>query len=87
MAASKIEGKCDWVLINNMLQWAFLISVVIYLAVEKTGSIKSNGELDARLKRHEAMFKENEQQQGNSLAEKQTDKETCLKRIEGKEVV
>ena len=84
MAASKNEGNRDWALINNVLQWTLLISTVAYLAIEKTGSIKMIGEPDVRLKRQEALLKKKEQEQGKSLQDKLADKETCLKRFEGK---
>ena len=84
MAASKTEDKRDWALINNVLQWTFLISTVVYLVVEKTGSIKMTGEPDVTLKRYEALLKKNEHEQGKSLPDKLADKETCLKRFEGR---
>ena len=60
MTPLKKESKHDWTLINSVLQWSFLLSTVIYLAIARNGTMKPFGELDERILRNEKLLKGNE---------------------------
>ena len=60
MVATKTDGKRGWGIINNVLQWSFLLSIALYLAVSKNHTRSSLRELDAIILRNEALPQQNE---------------------------
>lgn len=93
MVASKTEEKRKWGVINNVLQWSFVLSIAIYLAVSKNDCGSSLRDLDARILRNEALPKQNEMRitllenvdRKNSQMDKIMDKKAVYKLFEGKE--